>query len=330
MEEGVPPRGTCQGMCPEEEVCERAKWNDFHALELRIPSTSYAGWTRERLAIKKHKRNIDSCDRHPTRLRTIGALTGTVDHMLGILDVEGVDFEDAYKLLWDRMRSVRSDLMIQRLLNRREATVMYEKMVRYHIVCSYELCERKASVKNPHGFDQKLNTEQLGKTLQTLLTIYDHKLEGSRRHEEAEFWGYSILLGLDAFKLMQVRRDLLDTEEVQFALCVLRAVESGNYSKFFQLWRRATYLQACLVHLAGLHALMRRHALELMGSKVFGPKVATYPLEDARKILSIASSEAGTTAEAAGEVQDDKLCLEISSKRTETFSKIVSGGVALH
>ena len=135
------PEGTCTTMCPIAELRERKKWNDFHPLERSVPS--FSGRSLEQLAVKKFKRTIEEVDRSPERLRTLPCLYTTVEHLIGLLDV-GVDFEDAYKLLWDRLRAVRTDVTVQRLLQRRskEVVPLYERMVRYHILCSYELCEK--------------------------------------------------------------------------------------------------------------------------------------------------------------------------------------------
>ena len=325
------PEGTCTTMCPIAELRERKMWNDFHPLERSVPS--FSGRSLEQLAVKKFKRTIEEVDRSPERLRTLPCLYTTVEHLIGLLDV-GVDFEDAYKLLWDRLRAVRTDVTVQRLLQRRskEVVPLYERMVRYHILCSYELCEKKASVSNPHGFDAHLNLEQLNKTLQTLLSVYEDCDQASEN--EAEFVAYDLLLGTDATKLMRVRRRaaVLGSKEVRFALEVNRTLREKNWVRFFsRTYLQATYLQACVLHLTGADRGMRSHCLGVVSGgtkRVFGPKVSVYPLEDLRAALLLAGESTATNAEDLAEevCGDGKLCPEVSAKRQKScWTEIVNG-----
>ena len=327
------PSGRCEDMCPKDEIVERLKWDDFHHLEKGpLPSTSIH-WEDARLegvdllACKKFKRNIEAIDRSPERLRTLRCLVRTTAHLVSLLDMAGVDFEDAHKLLWDRFRAIRTDLQIQRLMGAGAAVAIYEQHVRYHICCSYELCERKANLSNPHGFDPHLNSQQLHKSLQTLLQMYDNC--ASKRDNEAEFVGYDLLIGADAFKLMHMRRKrvLLRSRPVVFALKVRSAADQGNYAKFLSLFREASYLEACLMHMTGLRRSVLSRATEVMRSKVFGSR-SPNPFEDARLALGQAAASLLVCEDweaVARKIEGETLCEAISSKKEATFSAVVNG-----
>lgn len=53
------------------------------------------------------------------------------------------------------------------------ACEIYEEIIRYHIMCEHELCEREATVRDPEGFSSHLNVEQLNKVVSatTLVAI---------------------------------------------------------------------------------------------------------------------------------------------------------------
>lgn len=68
-----------------------------------------------------------------------------------------------------------------------------EQCARFHIHCSARLVAEDLSV-----FDQKINTENLTKCLQTLKYMYDDlHLKGQTSPNEAEFRAYVVLLNLN-------------------------------------------------------------------------------------------------------------------------------------
>ena len=49
-------------------------------------------------------------------------------------------------------------------------------------------------------------------------------------------------------EVQTLRPDIMTCPEIQFALQVYSAINSNNYIKFFKLIRKATYLNACILH----------------------------------------------------------------------------------
>ena len=70
-----------------------------------------------------------------------------------------------------------------------------ERVVRYAINAQHELCEQRASVQDPEGFDPHLNIEQLNKALTSVSDLYANlRLRSIVMPAEAEMKSYQILL----------------------------------------------------------------------------------------------------------------------------------------
>lgn len=82
----------------------------------------------------------------------------------------------------------------QQMLCDRTAVGLIEKCARFHIYCAERLCE-----EDFHTFDQKINTENLTKSLQSLKELYsDLAIKQQVFCEtEAEFRAYMVLLNLN-------------------------------------------------------------------------------------------------------------------------------------
>ena len=88
--------------------------------------------------------------------------------------------------------------------------------------------------------------------------------------------------------LQQLEPAVLASPDVQFAVHVWCALKTDNFARFFRLLRRASYLQACLMHryvgqvrLAGLAQMMR----SFKGSAGGAGADAYYPLGDLQRVM---------------------------------------------
>jgi hypothetical protein len=133
--------------------------------------------------------------------------------------------------------------------------------IRLHIIAMHELCEYTKGEGFSEGFDAHLNIEQMNKTSVELFQMYDdHRKKGITVPTEKEFRGYYALLKLDkhpgykvepselSLDLANMTPEIRQTSEVLFARNVARACRTGNFIAFFRLARKASYLQACLMH----------------------------------------------------------------------------------
>ncbi|KAL5701593.1 hypothetical protein ACHQM5_026913 [Ranunculus cassubicifolius] len=247
--------GVCPDMCPESERASRERKGDLDKYE-RLDGNR--NQTSISLAVKKYTR---TAEREADLIRPMPVLQQTIDYLLALLDQPYDDrFLGMYNFLWDRMRAIRMDLRMQHIFNQ-EAIVMLEQMIRLHIIAMHELCEYNKGEGFSEGFDAHLNIEQMNKTSVELFQMYDdHRKKGITVLSEKEFRGYYALLKLDkhpgykvepaelSLDLAKMTPEIRQTPEILFARDVARACRTGNFIAFFRLARRATYLQACLMH----------------------------------------------------------------------------------
>uniref|UniRef100_A0A6P7GZU6 Uncharacterized protein LOC114345069 n=1 Tax=Diabrotica virgifera virgifera TaxID=50390 RepID=A0A6P7GZU6_DIAVI len=191
---------------------------------------------------------------------------------------------DWFHFLWDRTRSIRKDITQQELCSQ-GAVELVEQCARFHIHCSARLV-----AEDPSIFDQKINTENLTKCLQTLKYMYhDLWLKGESCQNEAEFRAYVILLNLNdgnfMWEVQQLRREIQQSKEVQFAVQVHSAIDKNNYVKFFKLLYSTTYLNACIF--MRYFNQIRLTALKTL-HKCYLPRTTktSYPLSELTKILA--------------------------------------------
>ncbi|XP_040381700.1 SAC3 family protein B isoform X2 [Oryza brachyantha] len=260
--------GLCPDMCPEPERAERERKGDLDRYE-RLDGDR--NQTTELLAVKKYNR---TAERDADLIRPLPVLQKTMDYLLSLLDHTYDDnFLGLYNFLWDRMRAIRMDLRMQHFFNQ-YAISMLEQMIRLHIIAMHELCEYNKGEGFSEGFDAHLNIEQMNKTSVELFQMYDdHRREGVLFPTEKEFRGYYALLKLDkhpgykvepaelSLDLAKMSREIRGSPDILFAREVARM---GNFIAFFRLARKATYLQACLMH--AHFAKLRRQALASLHS----------------------------------------------------------------
>ncbi|KAL1211825.1 SAC3 family protein B [Cardamine amara subsp. amara] len=247
--------GLCPDMCPESERGERERKGDLDHYE-RVDGDR--NQTSKSLAVKKYTR---TAEREAILIRPMPILQNTMEYLLSLLDRPyNEDFLGMYNFLWDRMRAIRMDLRMQHIFNR-EAITLLEQMIRLHIIAMHELCEYTKGEGFSEGFDAHLNIEQMNKTSVELFQMYDdHRKKGIAIPTEKEFRGYYALLKLDkhpgykvepselSLDLANMTPEIRQTSEVLFARNVARACRTGNFIAFFRLTRKASYLQACLMH----------------------------------------------------------------------------------
>ncbi|XP_055827695.1 SAC3 family protein B isoform X2 [Solanum dulcamara] len=247
--------GSCPDMCPESERAERERKGDLDQYE-RLDGDR--NQTSKLLAVKKYTR---TAEREALLIRPMPILQKTMDYLLNLLEGPYEEsFLHLYNFLWDRMRAIRMDLRMQHIFNC-EAINMLEQMIRLHIIAMHELCEYTRGEGFSEGFDAHLNIEQMNKTSVELFQLYDdHRKRRINVETEREFRGYYALLKLDkhpgykvepvelSLDLAKMTPDMRQSPEVLFARDVARACRTGNFIAFFRLARRASYLQACLMH----------------------------------------------------------------------------------
>lgn len=110
---------------------------------------------------------------------------------------------------------------------------------------------------------------------------------------EAEFRAYVVLLNLHdsnfLWEVKQLREEIQQSPEIQFAIKVYLALESNNYVRFFSLVRTTTYMNACI--LLRYFTQVRNRALQVM-FKAYAPRNAVYmPISNLTYLLAFEDFE---------------------------------------
>jgi hypothetical protein len=239
-------KGSCPDMCPEKERLMREVEHQVATFEEQSKNI-----INHAKAIKQYSRcSADQAAPLGHELRPESVLKLTMNYIFhNIMDL----CDDPYTCLsnWfdfvsDRTRSIRKDITQQEMCSPGSVLIV-EQCARFHIHCAARLIAEDAMV-----FDQKTNTENLTKCLQSLKYMYhDLALKFIRCPNEAEFRAYVVLLNLHdcnfLFEVKQLPADILHSPEIRYALSVYMAMESNNYVKFFSLVRATPYLNACIL-----------------------------------------------------------------------------------
>lgn len=241
-------QGVCPDMCPEKERLMREATHRVSSYELEENSKNIM---KHSLALKQYARSsADQESALPHELRPEPILKMTMNYLLhNIVDMcdssEG-NVGDWFHFVWDRTRSIRKDISQQELCSQ-TAVSLVEQCARFHIHSAARLVAEEAQI-----FDQKINSENLTKCLQSLKYLYhDLNLRREQCVNEAEFRAYVVLLNLNDcqffWEVKQFPHHILHSKEIRFAIDVYLAMANNNYVKFFKLVRHTTYMNACIL-----------------------------------------------------------------------------------
>lgn len=284
--------GKCPDMCPASEREMRERLQDISVFE-RLPGPRPYRTSKE-LAVKKFSRTISGNSLQSQDVRPVPVLQRTVNHLFTVLDSPRAKFEEIYSFFFDRSRSIRQELAVQRI-HGKAAIDLCKPIIRFHIMASYELCDVTINRFALTGSDAHQNMEQLMKALSMILNFYERNCARGKNMEEdsqeGEFWGYHLLLNMglsDTFQasspclcLKRMSRRVLGFPEVKFARAVMRTLRWGNYYAFSNLLKEATYLQACIMNL--YLSKVRETALAVINRSCY--KAQPYPLKDLLDVL---------------------------------------------
>ncbi|KAK3931372.1 Protein xmas-2 [Frankliniella fusca] len=248
LSKAVKTVGTCPDMCPEKERLLRESRRQISQYET-LPSKPNE--MVPSLMVKQYSRSsADQEEPLPHELRPPTVLTMTMNYLMhnimNLGDQPGENLGEWYHFLWDRLRGIRKEITQQELCDL-DAVRLVEQCARFHIHCGARLVAEDMSV-----FDDRINTENLTKCLQTLKHMY-HDLWTNNSitcKTEPEFVTYFLLLNLNNGTIMwemeQLREEVLKSPEIGFVATMYNSLSSNNYVRFFRLVKKASYLNSCL------------------------------------------------------------------------------------
>ncbi|KAM0137076.1 hypothetical protein ACHAO1_004251 [Botrytis cinerea] len=195
LSEAIDFKGTCDQMCPEEEIIRRIIEDDVQRAEREQAPD---GTTRPspQMMIKKLARSAAGEDAPlPQDVRSPAALRRTLDYLIDVVLGEDNNLAAQHEFLWDRTRAIRRDFVFQSSMSPPElADQVYclEKITRFHVTALHQMSKPDVA---PENFVEQQEVEQLSKSLLSLIHAYeDCNLQNIPCENEAEFRAYYVLL----------------------------------------------------------------------------------------------------------------------------------------
>ncbi|KAL2913594.1 actin cytoskeleton and mitosis protein [Polyrhizophydium stewartii] len=293
----------CMDMCPEFERHEREFERGLDRFEKLADAPDGEYRADHARVVKRFQRSAAGravtlpCDVRPPHV-----LQMTLDYLVHeIVAKHGI--EESYAFVRDRARAIRNDLTLQNY-NGPEAVELHERIARYHILCSYLLCENSSvSMQQEH--------EQLRKTLQSLLEYYKEMArQGVEMPNEPEFQAYYILTHAWSNEhVSRCERELSERvfmdERVQLALRLRflmartnqdkiagRPSTEGSINNFVAFFRAiqhpdVPFLAACCLHMEFVDVRMGAVKTMCRAYHLFDSKSMWFPVDDVVDMLAL-------------------------------------------
>jgi hypothetical protein len=183
--------GTCQFMCPDDELKRRENEGDIQLLETIHPDIHPARWNLRNTAVKRFRRSaadykldIPELVRPPDVLERV---CGYLEEWVMERDRQGADPRfstgvaptplEVYQFIWDRTRMVRKDFILQNYVGTggkcdARAVRCHERIARWHAMCEHQLSHIPDFVR----MQSQQNIAEMGQAMKTLNLFYDDSL----------------------------------------------------------------------------------------------------------------------------------------------------------
>lgn len=303
LSDAIDFRGVCEDMCPEGEKVSRIVEHDVKLPErIRNPGGPGDGWPNPDLMVKTFKRSAAGIDAPlPTEVRSPAALRRTLNYLIDDLLQGDENLPLLHGFLWDRTRAIRKDFIFQNAMTpeeRIDQIYCLENITRFHAV-SLQLLSKDGKA----DFSEQQEREQLGKTLLSLIQVYDECKDMDIQIEnEAEFRSYFLLYNaFDPFVIQQMQdwsdKFWFNSPEIQTAVSLIELLQnvwhhrgpmrpwapltigSQSFSSYFAIVEspEVSYTMACLagIHFTEIRRLMLKALHKSYGRVRGNPKDLT-------------------------------------------------------
>uniref|UniRef100_A0A4W5QAB0 Si:zfos-452g4.1 n=1 Tax=Hucho hucho TaxID=62062 RepID=A0A4W5QAB0_9TELE len=276
------PRGVCLSMCPIRELQDREAQNLLHRFEV-LSGTERERWPRADPSgvVKEYARPAAGKDStRPSDLRPPAVLLKTVFYLVDNIAASPTlrPWTEVYDFVFDRLRSVRQDMIIQRVSGA-DCVAVLERTVRFLIYASYRLCGEPLRL-----YDPRINDTHLQESLSWLLECYT---SGKHPNQE-EFQALGLLYNLGSSRAtqhtMELPEQIRSSPVMHLALSVSRAFMERNPVRLLRLAHSLDFLQSCALH---RHLETCRRDLLLIYSHGHSSKNCRFPLHKLAHILAL-------------------------------------------
>ncbi|KAL6260269.1 hypothetical protein P5V15_007801 [Pogonomyrmex californicus] len=282
--------GRCPWMCPKKEQIWRQREGLLHRFEIYKKTINMRKPIGDPMKMVKCFKRSAAGNRmtDPDSLRPPHVLLSTIRYLFTkIAKRTDFDWAKIYDFIFDRLRAIRQDAVIQRI-DTAPNILLLEQIVRFHIYSAQRLCE-----KNISEFDPKINSKHLLECINQLLILYDQQdyeniQDNSEIHKDlekltlinrrSEMEAIYILLHIGDNEALRraliLPSDLKKTSAVELATKISLAWYTRNYVRVSRLVRQLNKILAC-AFFCNLQSF-RRDVLQIM-SFGYDSKVLTYP-----------------------------------------------------
>ncbi|XP_032902980.1 SAC3 domain-containing protein 1 isoform X1 [Amblyraja radiata] len=217
-----------------------------------------------------------------------------------------------HDFVMDRLRSVRQDMVSQRLGGRPAATIL-EHSLRF-LLCGQLWLGRPPPSPRPRHSQPGSVEAQVRECFSRLLAAYS---QGRDVYEnQAEFQALALLYDLDSDQALhhalQLPSHIKDSPEMRTALGINRALTEGNYVRCLRAVRSLPFVESCAVY---RHIASLQHRLLRAFSHGYSCCNCRYPLQALAEILAVDTGDtaADLCRRHGQQVNGDSVCFQKSS-----------------
>lgn len=240
--------GTCYGMCPDREIRVRQANDLVHYFERQPGTKQSVRSTQDKVCmIKEFRRPAPGViASRPCDLRPASVLLKTIDYLFNnIVPRSEVPWCRVYDFVFDRLRAVQQDMVIQRI-GGHDAVHILERNVRFLVYAGYRLC-----VETRDDFDPEINHSHVQECLKRLLVLYDSDDSACHCHQ-SDFVALYLLYNLGSSEAvlhaLSVKQKLNSSDVFKNSFLLSLAWHTGNFMRVLKLSSHLPSLHLCALH----------------------------------------------------------------------------------
>ncbi|BFZ14122.1 hypothetical protein BsWGS_17161 [Bradybaena similaris] len=285
--------GTCQQMCSRKEMIMRENERLLHPLEMlticddNLSTNSRCLKADPSRVVKQFSRPAAGrAEADPSDLRPAPVLRETVTYLFeSILPRDNPAWSSIYEFVFDRLRAVRQDMVIQGISGS-DAICLLEQIVRFHVYASYRLRDSAVTV-----FDPVINKQHLLECLKRLLYLY--QVMPGRHVNQPEFESVYLLSNLgDTHALthfLDLKPDVRKHLLIQQCYEISQAYVSRNYTRALKLISQLPCAM-CLCAVNPHRNTLQINYLQIL-SAGYSVKNCRFPVSQLRRLLQLQSDD---------------------------------------
>jgi len=274
---GSEGEGTCSFFCPAQEFKLRKREKLIHKFE-KLESGFKVVKQYSRPAAGQEKPRLQEIRSPHTLVKCVNYLMSDVMQT----QINNCNLQELYDFLFDRLRSVRQDMILQTCSDDVQLTVL-GACVRFHVVFGHLLA-------NTTTFSKHINFQHQLECMKSCLLLDESKLQDTERSHLETIQCLYLLSNLDSAHALTWAIGVSNrSDDLERCLQIALSFGSGNFVRFFRLVNdERSILSQISVHKYCKLMLIQTVAACQIGYK--SPNLK-YPIHHLSKLLSIKSEK---------------------------------------